>query len=51
MRLPLSGTKTAGLSGLSSIIEVVAASTAGVSADEWLNLSTAAPPLSPRCVT
>ncbi|WP_030160188.1 valine--pyruvate transaminase [Streptomyces sp. NRRL S-244] len=43
MPLSLSGTKMAGLSGLRSIMEDVAASTAGGSADEWLNLSVGNP--------
>ncbi|MFI0242113.1 valine--pyruvate transaminase [Streptomyces sp. NPDC016845] len=43
MRLSLSGTKMAGLSGLRSIMEDVAASTAGASADAWLNLSVGNP--------
>ncbi|MBJ6641298.1 valine--pyruvate transaminase [Streptomyces sp. DHE7-1] len=43
MRLSLSGTKMAGLSGLRSIMEDVAASTAGASADGWLNLSVGNP--------
>ncbi|WP_330343276.1 valine--pyruvate transaminase [Streptomyces sp. NBC_00557] len=43
MPLSLSGTKMAGLSGLRSIMEDVAASTAGASADEWLNLSVGNP--------
>ncbi|WP_030661567.1 valine--pyruvate transaminase [Streptomyces rimosus] len=43
MRLSLSGTKMAGLSGLRSIMEDVAASTAGASAGAWLNLSVGNP--------
>lgn len=43
MRLSHSGTKMAGLSGLRSIMEDVAASTAGASSDEWLNLSVGNP--------
>lgn len=43
MRLSLSGTKMAGLSGLRSIMEDVAASTSGDSAGEWLNLSVGNP--------
>lgn len=43
MQLSLSGTKMAGLSGLRSIMEDVAASTVEASADEWLNLSVGNP--------
>ncbi|THC54930.1 valine--pyruvate transaminase [Streptomyces sp. A1499] len=39
MRLSPIGTRMAGLSGLRSIMEDVAASTADTSAEEWLNLS------------
>ncbi|BCK68048.1 valine--pyruvate transaminase [Streptomyces libani subsp. rufus] len=48
MQLSLSGIKMAGVSGLRSIMEDVAASTAGASADEWLNLSVGNPALIPE---
>lgn len=47
MRLSISGNKMAGLSGLRSIMEDVAASTTDTSADEWLNLSVGNPALIP----
>ncbi|MBM7442704.1 valine--pyruvate transaminase [Streptomyces sp. HB132] len=43
MELSLSGTKMAGVSGLRSIMDDVAASTADASAGEWLNLSVGNP--------
>lgn len=43
MQLSHSGAKMAGVSGLRSIMDDVAASTAGVSADDWLNLSVGNP--------
>ncbi|MEU3613629.1 valine--pyruvate transaminase [Streptomyces sp. NPDC006872] len=43
MQLSLSGTRMAGVSGLRGIMEDVAASTAGASADEWLNLGVGNP--------
>jgi valine--pyruvate aminotransferase len=48
MRLSFSGTKMAGLSGLRSIMEDVAASTSGDRAGEWLNLSVGNPALIPE---
>ncbi|GGR63236.1 valine--pyruvate transaminase [Streptomyces roseolus] len=43
MQLSQSGAKMAGVSGLRSIMDDVAASTAGASADDWLNLSVGNP--------
>ncbi|WP_330240550.1 valine--pyruvate transaminase [Streptomyces sp. NBC_00525] len=43
MQLSLSGAKMAGVSGLRSIMDDVASSTSGTSADEWLNLSVGNP--------
>jgi valine--pyruvate aminotransferase len=43
MRLSPIGARLAGLSGLRSIMEDVASSTAGAAADEWLNLSVGNP--------
>ncbi|KUH37674.1 MULTISPECIES: valine--pyruvate transaminase [Streptomyces] len=48
MQLSTIGTKMAGLSGLRSIMEDVAACTAGESAGEWLNLSVGNPALVPE---
>ncbi len=48
MRLSSVGTKLAGLSGLRSIMEDVASSTAGAAEGEWLNLSVGNPAVIPE---